>query len=144
VLTAAPPTRARPVLLATFDVAVLDQAAALAVDSSVENGQPLVVVNVIGGRFFPTPGVPVPEPIVLDEVEASLRAPAQLAASLGVRAERLRVLTPRPVEALIELVAEREPGLLVIGADPSKMPKRRYARALSRIRERTACLVWPG
>lgn len=140
----APPTSARAVLLATFDVPVLAEASTIAVDAAVENGQPLVVVNVIGGRFLPSPGLPVPDPIVLDEVEDSLREPAALAASLGVRAERLRVLTPRPVEALLELVTEREPGLLVIGADPAKMPKRRYARALRRLHERTSCLVWPG
>jgi hypothetical protein len=40
----------RPVLLVTFDVPLLEGAAGLAVDAAVENGQPLLVANVIGGR----------------------------------------------------------------------------------------------
>ena len=37
---------ARPVLLATFDVPFAEDAIAFAVDAAVENGQPLVIVNV--------------------------------------------------------------------------------------------------
>jgi hypothetical protein len=40
------------------------------------------------------------------ELADSLRAPAELAASLGVRVEPLRVRSPRPVAALLELVVE--------------------------------------
>ncbi len=139
----APGPGARPVLLVTFDVPLLDHAAELAVDAAVENGQPLLIANVIGGRYYPMPGMPLPEAIVREDVEASLRAPARLAASLGVVAERLRVLTPRPVEALVELVAERAPGLVVLGADPDRMRRRQHGKALRAVRERTTCLVWP-
>ena len=45
-----------------------------------------------------------------DEVEESLRAPAELAHSLAVDVERLRLCSPRPVDALLELVAERTRG----------------------------------
>ena len=38
---------ARPVMLATFDVPVRADAASLEVDSAVESGQPLVLVNVV-------------------------------------------------------------------------------------------------
>ncbi len=134
---------ARPVLLVTFDVPLLDEAAEIAVDAAVESGRPLVVANVIGGRYYPMPGLPLPEAIVREDVEASLRAPAALAASLGVRAERIRVLTPRPVEALVELVGERAPGLVVVGADPGRMRRRPLEKALRAVRERTTCLVWP-
>ena len=37
--------------------------------------------------------------------------------SLAVEVERLRLCSPRPIEALLELVAERAPGLLVVGPD---------------------------
>ncbi len=141
--TGARATPSRPVLLATFDVPIVDDAASFAVDSAVETGQPLIVLNVVGGRYFPAPGMPVPYSIVHEEVEASLRRPAALAASLGVRAERLRVLTPRPVEALIEVIGERAPAVVVVGADPERMPRRRYAKALRALRDRTPCLLWP-
>ena len=38
-------SEARPVMLATFDVPVRPDAAALAVDTAVESGQQLVLVN---------------------------------------------------------------------------------------------------
>jgi nucleotide-binding universal stress UspA family protein len=101
-------------------------------------------VNLIGGTFFPSNSAPAPTPVVTPEVEESLRAPAELAASLGVAAERLRVLSPRPLEALVEIVGEREPGLLVLGSDPSRMRRRRYEKIVRRIHDRTSCLVWPG
>ena len=37
----------RPVMLVTFDVPVREDAAAVAVDSAVESGQPLLLVNTI-------------------------------------------------------------------------------------------------
>ena len=147
----APPTSperagnaSRPVLLTTFDVPILDDAAAVAVDAAVETGRPLIVVNVIGGAFYPSHSAPPPAPVVLPEVEESLRAPAELAASFGVVTERLRVLSPRPIEALVELVDERRPGLLVIGADPSRLRRRFLSKLDRRVHEKTSCLVWPS
>ena len=76
------------------------------------------------------------------EVEDALRQPAELAHSLAVDVERLRLCSPRPVDALLELVAERVPGLLVVGPDRERMKRRTYAKWTRRISERAACLVW--
>ena len=128
-------------MLVTFDVPFAPEAAEFAVDSAVESGQPLIVVNAAE--------VPLPISIAMgyeyvgtDEVEESLRAPAELARSLAVEVERLRLCSPRPVEALLELVAERTPGLLVLGPDRGRLRRRRYAKLTKRISERAACLVW--
>jgi hypothetical protein len=133
----------RPILLATLGVPFDPAASALAVDAAVEAGQPLIVANVV---MLPPLGMSVamgydqlPE---APEDEDAFRAPAALAHSLGVRVERLRVRSPRPVEALVQLVAERAPGLLVFGPDLRRMKRRRYRRAAKAIRERVACLVW--
>jgi hypothetical protein len=56
--------------------------------------------------------------------------------------ERLRVCSPHPIDALLELVAERNPGLLVFGPDWSRLKPRRYRRAAKKIRDRATCLVW--
>ena len=77
-----------------------------------------------------------------DEVEDALREPAALAKGLAVEVERLRLCSPRPIEALLELVAERRPGLLVVGPDRTRMRKRTYAKAAKKISARAACLVW--
>lgn len=129
-------------MLVTFDVPVREDAASLAVDTAVESGQPLVVVNLVELSIRPMTSSWGSEVVVLDDVEASLRAPAELAASLAVRVERLRVVSPRPLTALFELVGERTPGLLVVGAEVRRMGLRAYRKASSKIRETAPCLVW--
>jgi hypothetical protein len=133
----------RPVLLATLGVPFEPEAASFAVDAAVEAGAPLVVANVV-----------LLEPLAMSvnmgydqlddtpEDARSLRAPAELAHALGVRVERLRVRSPRPVPALLELTAELDPGLLVFGADRARLGKRRYRKAARSVRESAACLVW--
>jgi nucleotide-binding universal stress UspA family protein len=134
-------SRDRPVLLMTLDVPFADDAVAFAVDSAVENGQPLVLVNV--AEVLPTAYSLLGYGYVeRDELQDALRKPAELARSLAVRVERLRVCSPHPVDALLEVVAEREPALLVFGPDPERLPGRRYRRAEKAVRERAPCLVW--
>jgi nucleotide-binding universal stress UspA family protein len=133
----------RPVLLATLGVPFAPAASAFAVDAAVEAGQPLIVVNCV--ELSPL-GMSVlmgydQLPESASDAEA-LRAPAELAHSLGVPVERLRVKSPRPVAALLEVVAERSPGLLVFGPDRSRLRGRVYRKAARVIRDRAACLVW--
>jgi nucleotide-binding universal stress UspA family protein len=133
---------ARPVLLATLEAPFDDDAVAFAVDSAVEAGAPLIVVNVVELLLAPCSlmlGYDVPESA--EDAEA-IATPARLAASLGVEVERLRVQSPHPVDALLEVVAERSPGLLVFGPDRTRVRSRCYRRAVRAIRERTTCLVW--
>ena len=132
----------RPVMLVTFDVPFEPEAAELAVDAALESGQRLIVVNVAEIALGPISLAMKYEYVGTQEVEDALRAPAELAHSLAVEVERLRLCSPRPVDALLELVAERAPGLLVVGPDRARLSRRRYAKAAKRIRERAACLVW--
>ena len=137
----APP--GRPVLLATLGVPFDPDASAFAVDAAVEAGQPLIVANVVE---LPPLAMSVrlgydQLPDRPEEAEAFL-APAALAHSLGVEVERLRVRSPRPIEALVEVVTERAPGLLVFGPDRNRIKRRVYRKAAKAIRERVACLVW--
>jgi nucleotide-binding universal stress UspA family protein len=133
----------RPVLLATFDVPFSSAAAELAVDAALEAGQRLIVVNVAE-----LPPLPLSVNLGFDHVTASpatmaaVRQPAELAASLGVAVEHLLVRSPRPVAALLEVVAERRPGLLVLGPDRRVMSRRLYRKAARAVRERAPCLVW--
>jgi hypothetical protein len=133
----------RPVLLATLGVPFAPEAAAFAVDAAVEAGQPLVVANVVE---LPPLGMSVAmgyDQLDDDAGDAeALRAPAELAHALGVQVERLRVRSPRPVAALVELTAERAPGLLVFGPDRARMRARAYRKAAKAVREQAPCLVW--
>jgi nucleotide-binding universal stress UspA family protein len=131
----------RPVLLATLDVPFAEDAMEFAVDSAVETGQALVVVNV--AEVVPTTYTLLGYGYIeRDDLQAALRRPAELAHSLAVRVERLRVCSPHPVDALLEVVAERDPGVLVFGPDLTQLKPRRYRRAATKIRERTSCLLW--
>jgi hypothetical protein len=134
----------RPVLLATLGVPIEEEATVFAVDTAVESGERLVVTNVTALeplRMSLTMGYDALEELT-PRVSRSLRRTTELARSLGVRVERLRVRSPRPLEALIELVAEIRPGVLVFGPDRSAMRSRRYRKAVRAIVERSRCLVW--
>src|SRR5213080_801530 len=132
----------RPVLLATLRVAFDPVACELAVDAAVESGHPLIVAVVVELPPLPLSVMLGYDQIDSPEEEASFAAPATLAASLGVQVERLRVRSPRPVTALLELAAEREPGLLVFGPDRALVSKRVYRKAARALTECSPCLVW--
>jgi hypothetical protein len=135
--------KGRPVLLATLEVPFEETAATFAVESALECGQPLVVANVVQiplGPLCLAMGYGSIEPS--EDEAAKLRAPAELASALGVASERLRVLSPHPVDALLALTAERRPGLLVFGPDRARLARRTYRKAAKRIADRAACLVW--
>jgi hypothetical protein len=141
----AEPTRARPVVLATLAVRVHPSAERMAIDSAVEAGVPLLIVNLI-----PLP--PYPRTIVLVGPEATtfpheedlyaLRETARRAADLGVRTELLRVRTRHAVNALLEILHERDAGLLVFGPHLGMVGRLRFRRAARRVRQEAGCLVW--
>jgi nucleotide-binding universal stress UspA family protein len=135
---------ARPIMLVTFDVPVDPYAAELAVDAAVEAGQPLLVVNVVDMPIRPMTASWGQEVVVTEDVDDSLRAPAELAHSLAVAVERIKLVSPRPLRALLELVAEREPGLLVLGPDRKRMGRWRLRRVERRVCGAAPCLVWTG
>ena len=129
-------------MLATLGVPFDATASELAVDAAVEAGQPLIVV--VLAELLP---LPLSVMLGYDQLDSpaeaeAFAAPAALAASLGVEVERLRVRSPRPVRALLELVAEKRPGLLVFGPDRTCLPARRYRKAAKAVRDEATCLVW--
>jgi nucleotide-binding universal stress UspA family protein len=139
------PTRARPVVLATLSVRVDPSAERMALDSALEAGVPLVIVNLLPLRPYPTTfgllgleGMTLPHEEDLDAV----RATAERAATLGVKTELLRVTSRRPVQALLEVVRERDAGLLVFGPDLGLTGRMRFRVTAWRVRRQADCLVW--
>ncbi len=130
-------------LLATLGVPLDPAAMRFAVDAAVESGRPLVVANVVE---LP----PLPLSVILGydqlddtpETAETLAASAELARSLGVRVERLRVRSPRPVAALLEIAGELRPGLLVFGPDSGSLSRRVRRKAVRAITDKVSCLVW--
>jgi hypothetical protein len=132
------------VLLLTFDVPITAEASELAVDAAVESGQPLLIVNAVELPMRPMTSTWGIEVVVTEDVEASLRAPAELAHALAAEVERIRLVSPRPVAAVLELIAERRPGLVVLGFERSRIRRRRLARTEKQILDAAPCLVWTG
>jgi hypothetical protein len=137
--------RGRPVVLATLSVRVSAAAERMAIDTAMEAGSPLVVANMLTLPAYPTtimllgPGAAtLPDEEDLDAV----RATAARAAALGLETRLLRVSSPRPLKALLELLDEQEAGLLVFGPDPTRIARRRLRAAERRLRDEARCLVW--
>ena len=138
-------TKARPVILATLSVRVDPTAERMALDSALEAGVPLILLNVIRLPPYPTTMILMgPEHTTLPHEEDldAVRATAQRAAELGVKTELLRVRTTRPVTALLEVTTERDAGLLVFGPHLGRIGRRRFRRVARRIRKEANCLVW--
>ena len=138
----------RPVMLVTLSVRVDPVAERVAIEAALETRARLLLANLIWLPPHPTTLILAREYATLPHEEDldEVRATAGRAAALGIPTELLRISSRRPLAALIELVREREPGLVVLGPDPRRSPRWWRALAARRIRARADCLVWiaPG
>jgi hypothetical protein len=134
----------RPVVLVTLSVRVDPVAERVAIESALEAGVPLILANLIMLPPYPTTIMLAREYATLPHEEdlEEVRASAQRAAARGIPTELLRISSPRPLRAMIELVRDRRAGLLVLGPDPKRTPRWWRARAARRVRRETDCLVW--
>jgi universal stress protein family protein len=131
-----------PVLLATFDRAPLDLSAArLAVESAADMRATLHLVDTARSARQARRPVAAGHAATIDALRA-------LAAEYGVPVEETPVVSRRPDRALLGVVEDRRPALVVLGADPAvlrrfRRPTRRWHRRFIRVlAEQTACLVW--
>jgi hypothetical protein len=138
------PSRARPVMLATLAVRVDGEAERMAFASALDAGVKLIVASMIMMPPYPLTVMLAREHATLPHEEdlEAVRATAERAAALGIRTELLRISSRRPVRALLELVREREPGLLVFGPDRSRTARWRFRAAARIVRRSAPCLVW--
>ena len=135
-------SEARPVMLVTFDVPVRADAAALAVDSAVESRPAAPAREPRRADDPPDDGVVGAEVVVLEDVDESLRAPARSPHRWPSPSSAFASSAPGRWQRLLELVGERSPGLLVLGADTRRMRGRYYRKAARKMREEAPCLVW--
>jgi hypothetical protein len=143
----APPTTpadTRPVVLATLSVRVDPRAERMAIESAAEVGAPLILANMLWLPAHPTTLTLAREHATLPHEEdlAAVRETAARAAAAGVQTELLRISSRRPLAALIELITERRPGLVVLGPDRRRTPRWWLWLAARRVRRQADCLVW--
>jgi nucleotide-binding universal stress UspA family protein len=136
--------RARPVLLATLSVRVDPSAERMALESALEAGARLILANMITLPPYPMTMILAREYVTLPHEEdlEAVRETAARSAGLGIKTELLRVSSPRPVKALLELASETGAGLLVFGPDLALTPRWRFRIAARLVRRNAPCLVW--
>ena len=134
----------RPVVLATLQVRVDPAAERMALESALEARARLIIANMLWLPAHPTTLMLAREQLTLPHEEDldEVRATAARAAARGIPTELLRISSPRPLQALIDLLAERRAGLVVLGPDPRRSPRWWRWAAARRIRRRADCLVW--
>jgi Universal stress protein family len=136
--------RPRPIVLATLAVRVAGDAERMALASALETGAKLILASMITMPPYPTTVMLAREWATLPHEEDldAVRASAGRAAALGIATELLRISSRRPVKALLELLRERDAGLLVFGPDRAHLPRWRLRRAVRAVRRDAPCLVW--
>jgi nucleotide-binding universal stress UspA family protein len=136
--------RARPVVLATLSVRVDPTAERMALESALEAGSRLILANMLLLPPYPMTLMLARECAILPHEEDldAVRATAQRAATLGIKTELLRISSRRPLKALLELVRERDAGLLVFGPDLRRTSRLRFRVAARLVRKQAGCLVW--
>ena len=130
-----------PVVLATLSSRVDPEAERLAIDSCLDAGVPLVVVNAVTAPACPhTLHLGALDPAREDY--AAVRATAERAAAFGIRVQHLRVTSPHPAKAIVQIARECAAGLLVLGPKRERVPRRRFERAARAVTRSVPCLVW--
>ena len=91
----------------------------------------LIIANMLRMPDFATTMRIAPEYATLPHEEdlEAVRETARRAAAWGIPTELLRVMSPRPLTALIELIQERRPGLVVLGPDVDRTSRWRLRAA---------------
>lgn len=98
-------------MLATLDVPFDHDAVVFAVDAAVEQGARLIVANIVEWAPLPLSAIMGYDDLpYTPEMAESLAEPVRLARSLGVEVTRLRVKSLHPIPAMLEVVAEQDPG----------------------------------
>ncbi|HKP21828.1 MAG TPA: universal stress protein [Thermoleophilaceae bacterium] len=136
-----------PVVLGTLSSGIDPAAERIAIESALDAGVPLIVVNVV--QLPPCPralAMGGPEALAFphEEQYEAVRGTAERAAKFGLRVEHLRVSSPRPARALVQIAQERAAGLLVLGPERRRRIARRvrFRRAARAVRRSASCLVW--
>lgn len=134
--------RTRPVVLATMAVPFEPDALRVALGAALESRAPLIVVDAVELPLWPQSIATRHADTELEADRACIRESVDQAAALGLQVEHLRVRSPHPIDALLEVAGEREAGLLVFGPDRGRLRPRSFARMVRRIRKRASCLLW--
>lgn len=130
----------RPVMLLTLDVPLDARAQRFALETALGAGCSLVICDAV--PVGPNSAAAVLRMRGRPDADASLRAAASEARTLGIHVDELIFHSPRALTAATALCAERGVGLLVFGPSRAAAGRWRYRSWSRRVRRDTPCLVW--
>ena len=130
----------RPVMLLTLDVPLDERAQRFALETALAAGCALVLCDAV--PVGPNSAAAVLRMRGRPDADASLRAAAAEARTLGIHVDELIFHSPRPLTAATALCSERGVGLLVFGPSRAAAGRWRYRSWSRRVRRDTPCLVW--
>jgi len=134
--------RTRPVVLATLAVPFEPDALRVALGAALESQAPLIVVDAVELPLWPQSIATRHADTELEADRACIRETVDQASALGLHVEHLRVRSPHPVDAVLEVAGEREAGLLVFGPDRGRVRPRRVPPLVRRLPRRASGLLW--
>ena len=100
--------RTRPVVLATLAVPFEPDAVRVALGAALESQAPLIVVDAVELPLWPQSIATRHADTELEADRICIRESVDQATALGLHVEHLRVRSPHPVDALLEVAGERE------------------------------------
>jgi hypothetical protein len=134
-------TAVRPVMLLTLNVPFDERAVDFAVETAAETGSILYLCDAVPIAL----GNPASHGIRSfgeKETRNDLDRVSELARRSGVRVTQFVFHNPKPVKAVLAVVRDEEVGLLVFGADRSRLGRWSFRRTARRLRREAGCLVW--
>jgi hypothetical protein len=133
-------TTGRPIMLLTLDVPLDARAQRFALEAALGSGCALMLCDAV--PVGPNSAAAVLRMRGRPEADASLRAAAGEARSLGVHVDELLFHSPRPLSAATSLCAQRGVGLLVFGPSRGAVGRWRYRSWTRRVQRDAPCLLW--
>jgi hypothetical protein len=134
-------TAVRPVMLLTLNVPFDERAVNFAVETAAETGSILYLCDAVPIAL----GNPASHGIRSfgeQETRNDLDRVSELARRSGVRVTQLVFHNPKPVKAVLGVIRDEAVGLLVFGADRSRLGRWSFRRTARRLRREAGCLVW--
>lgn len=127
-------------MLLTLNVPFAAEAVAFAIEVAAETGAELYVCDAmpIAATYVAHAARQWAERDNLPHIAAAV----EQARERGVRVTRMGFHNPKPIAAALEVTREEAVGLLVFGADRSRLGRWTYRSAVRRLRRDATCLLW--
>jgi nucleotide-binding universal stress UspA family protein len=128
-------------MLLTLNVPLEEAAVDFAIDAAAESGAELYICEAIPLEFRNYVGHAARQWAEQGN-RKHLNAVARRSRERGVRTTQLAFHNRKPVGTALDVARDERVGLLVFGADRTRLGRRSHERVSRKIREGAPCLVW--